>query len=110
MNIVSIYQLYKQYPIITTDSRNCPPDSIFIALKGESFNGNSFASQALEKGCAYAIVDEAEYANDAQNRVIIVDDCLKTLQELANYHRRQLATKIIGITGTNGKTDRKSVV
>ncbi len=110
MNVVSIYQLYKQYPIITTDSRNCPPDSIFIALKGESFNGNCFALQALEKGCAYAIVDEAEYANDAQNRVIIVDDCLKTLQELANYHRRQLATKIIGITGTNGKTTTKELI
>lgn len=110
MDIASIYQLHKQYPTITTDSRNCPSGSIFIALKGESFNGNSFASQALEKGCAYAIVDEAEYANDSQNRIILVDDSLKTLQQLANYHRRQLATKIIGVTGTNGKTTTKELI
>lgn len=110
MDIASIYQLYKQYPVVTTDSRNCPAGSIFIALKGESFNGNAFASQALEKGCAYAVVDEAEYANDPQNRIILVDNCLKTLQRLANYHRRQLGTKVIGITGTNGKTTTKELI
>lgn len=110
MDIASIYQLYKQYPTITTDSRNCPVGSIFIALKGESFNGNSFASQALENGCAYAIVDESEYVNDSQNRIILVDNSLKTLQQLANSHRRQLATKIIGITGTNGKTTTKELI
>lgn len=110
MNTVALYQLYKQYPVVTTDSRNCPAGSIFIALKGDSFNGNTFAAQALEKGCAYAVVDEAEYADKANERIILVDNCLKTLQQLANYHRKQLGTKVIGITGTNGKTTTKELI
>ena len=60
MDIKELYRLYQQHPVITTDSRDCPKDSIFLALKGASFNGNQFAAQALEKGCAYAIVDEKE--------------------------------------------------
>lgn len=110
MNIATLYQLYQQHPIVTTDSRDCPTGSIFIALKGESFNGNTFAAQALEKGCAYAVVDEAEYANDKDEKIILVDNCLKTLQQLANYHRKQLGTKVIGITGTNGKTTTKELI
>lgn len=110
MNIAALYQLYQQYPVVTTDSRNCPTGSIFIALKGESFNGNTFAAQALEKGCAYAVVDEAEYTNDKDGKIILVDNCLKTLQQLANYHRKQLGTKVIGITGTNGKTTTKELI
>ena len=110
MNIAALYQLYQQHPVVTTDSRNCPTGSIFIALKGESFNGNTFAAQALEKGCAYAVVDEAEYANDKDGKIILVDNCLKTLQQLANYHRKQLGTKVIGITGTNGKTTTKELI
>lgn len=110
MNIAALYQLYQQHPMVTTDSRNCPTDSIFIALKGNSFNGNVFAVQALEKGCAYAVVDEAEYTDKANERIILVDSCLKTLQQLANYHRRQLGTKVIGITGTNGKTTTKELI
>ncbi len=102
-----IYALYLQYPVIITDSRNCLPDSIFVALKGDNFNGNAFAQKALEQGCAYAIVDEAEYAGDS--RIILVNDCLKTLQDLANYHRKQFKGKVIGITGTNGKTTTKEL-
>ena len=93
---------------MTTDTRNCPEGSMFIALKGETFNGNMFARQALEKGCRYAVVDEAEYA-DAE-RIILVDDCLKTLQMLAREHRRALGTPIVGITGTNGKTTTKELI
>lgn len=110
MNIATLYQLYQQYPVVTTDSRNCPAGSIFIALKGENFNGNAFAAQSLEKGCAYAIVDEKKFADEKDKRIIVVDNCLKTLQQLANYHRKQLGTKIIGITGTNGKTTTKELI
>ena len=107
MDIQQIYRLYQQHPCITTDSRDCPQDSIFLALKGESFNGNQFALQALEKGCSYAIVDE-EVDNDP--RIIKVDDCLQTFKDLAREHRRQFDIPIIGITGTNGKTTTKELV
>ncbi len=107
MDIKSLYELYRKHPVVTTDTRNCPDSSIFIALKGESFNGNKFAAQAIEKGCAYAIVDEAEYATS--ENIILVNDCLQTLQQLANYHRSQLTIPVIGITGTNGKTTTKEL-
>jgi UDP-N-acetylmuramoyl-tripeptide--D-alanyl-D-alanine ligase len=108
MNIQQLYQLYREHPCITTDSRNCPQGSIFLALKGASFNGNEFAAQALEKGCAYAIVDEAPYAND--KRIILVEDCLQTYKDLAREHRRQFNIPVIAITGTNGKTTTKELV
>ena len=106
--ITDIYNLYLKHPVVTTDSRNCPPGSIFFALKGDNFNGNAFARKALEQGCAYAVVDEPEYADD--QRFILVDDCLKTIQDLANYHRKQFKGKVIGITGTNGKTTTKELL
>lgn len=110
MEISALYQIYLNCSAVTTDSRNCPEDSLFIALKGESFNGNAFAAQALHDGCAYAVIDEAKYAVKDDARYILVNDCLKTLQQLANYHRRQLGTRIIGITGTNGKTTTKELI
>ena len=97
---MELYSIFLQHPVICTDSRVCLTGSLFFALKGENFNANAFALSALEKGCAYAIVDEAEFAID--NRFILVDNVLKTLQQLAVHHRKQLGTKIIGITGTNG--------
>ena len=108
MEISTLYNYFKECGCVTTDTRNCPEGSMFIALKGETFNGNAFACQALEKGCRYAVVDEAKYA-DAEN-IILVDDCLKTLQALAREHRRQMGTRIIGITGTNGKTTTKELI
>ena len=108
MDIKELYKLYQQHPHITTDSRNCPQGSIFLALKGASFNGNQFAAQALEKGCAYAIVGEAEYQTD--DRIILVDDCLQTYKDLAREHRRQFDIPVIGITGTNGKTTTKELI
>ena len=108
MEISELYELFKQHPVVTTDSRDCPEGSIFFALKGASFNGNQFAATALEKGCAYAVIDEAQYATDP--RCILTDDCLHTLQQLARFHRRTLGTRIIGITGTNGKTTTKELV
>lgn len=110
MKLSALYQIFQRCSAVTTDSRHCPEGSLFIALKGESFNGNAFAAKALEAGCAYAVVDEPSYAPEGDARFILVDDCLKTLQELANYHRRQLGTRVIGITGTNGKTTTKELI
>ena len=110
MDIKELYDLYLQHPCITTDSRNCPKDSIFLALKGASFDGNKFAKAALEKGCAYAIIDEPAYAEADNDRLILVDDCLKTFKEIAREHRRNFQIPVIGITGTNGKTTTKELV
>ena len=105
---MELYEIFLEHPQITTDSRTCPAGSIFFALKGDNFNANEFAATALEKGCSYAVVDEVQYAVD--DRYIVVKDVLKSLQELANHHRQQIGTKIIGITGTNGKTTTKELI
>lgn len=110
MDITTLYQIFLSCTGVTTDSRNCPKGSLFIALKGDTFNGNAFASKALEAGSTYAVVDEAAYAPAGDIHYILVDNCLHTLQQLANYHRRQLGTRIIGITGTNGKTTTKELI
>lgn len=110
MDIHTIYQRFKECHGVTTDSRNCPQNSLFIALKGENFNGNVFAAKALETGCRYAIVDEQAYAPAHDSRYLLVDNALHTLQQLANFHRKQLGTRIIGITGTNGKTTTKELL
>ena len=110
MEVKDLYQIFLNHQEVTTDSRDCPEGSIFFALKGESFNGNQFAMKALESGCAYAVIDEADYLVEGDDRLILVEDCLKTLQLLANYHRRRLGTPIIGITGTNGKTTTKELI
>lgn len=110
MDITSLYRIFRECTCVSTDSRNCPQGSLFIALKGENFNGNAFAAKALEQGSAYAVVDEAEYAPAGNTHYILVENCLRTLQQLANHHRRQLGTCIIGITGTNGKTTTKELI
>lgn len=107
MEIAELYKCFMECGKVTTDSRNCPEGSMFIALKGETFNGNAFAAQALKQGCRYAVIDESEYAGEG---TILVDNCLLALQQLANYHRRQLKTPVIGITGTNGKTTTKELI
>lgn len=108
MEISELYKIFTEHPVVTTDSRDCPEGSVFIALKGESFDGNKFAEAALGQGCSWAVVDEPEYASDS--RCIVTDDCLKTLQHLARHHRRQFDIPVIGITGTNGKTTTKELV
>ena len=116
MDIKELYQLYQQHPCITTDSRNCPEGSIFLALKGASFNGNQFAVQALEKGCSYAIIDESDILDNPdcpenqKQHLILVNDCLQTYKELAREHRRQFDIPMVGITGTNGKTTTKELI
>ena len=110
MDIKELYKLYQQHPCITTDSRDCPEGSIFLALKGETFDGNKFAVTALEKGCAYAIVDDKAVIPADNDRLILVDDCLQTFKDLAREHRRQFDIPVIGITGTNGKTTTKELI
>ena len=110
MDSKELYKLYEQHPVITTDSRNCPKGSIFIALKGASFDGNKFAKTALEKGCSYAIVDETEYAEAGNEHIIFVDDALVAYKEIAREHRRTFQIPVIGITGTNGKTTSKELI
>ncbi|MBR5189072.1 MAG: UDP-N-acetylmuramoyl-tripeptide--D-alanyl-D-alanine ligase [Paludibacteraceae bacterium] len=107
MEIKELYEIYKAHPVVTTDSRNCPEGSIFFALKGETFDGNKFAVAAIEKGCAYAVVDDKEIVHP---QTILVDNVLDTLQALARYHREQLDIPFVGITGTNGKTTTKELV
>lgn len=110
MRISEIYEIYLKHPFVTTDTRNCPEGSIFFALKGDNFNGNLFAEEALNKGCAYAVVDEWKSGKGENPQVIVVSDVLKTLQQLANFHRRKLKIPIIAITGSNGKTTTKELI
>ena len=110
MEIKELYRLYQQHPCITTDSRDCPEGSIFLALKGESFDGNKFAKSAIEKGCAFAIVDDQSAIPAGDDRYIIVENCLQTFKDLAREHRRQFNIPVIGITGTNGKTTTKELI
>ncbi|MBR6036884.1 MAG: UDP-N-acetylmuramoyl-tripeptide--D-alanyl-D-alanine ligase [Bacteroidaceae bacterium] len=110
MDKKNLYELFLQHPTITTDSRNVPEGSLFFALKGETFDGNAYAKMALEKGAAYAVIDEKEYADENNERLILVDDVLVALQQLAKFHRVHLGTPIIGITGTNGKTTTKELI
>jgi len=108
MDISTLYAHYLQFPLVVTDTRQLQPDCLFFALKGSTFNGNDFASQALEAGAQYAIVDEQPETPD--ERYILVEDVLKTLQDLAAYHREHLKIPVIGITGTNGKTTTKELL
>ena len=102
-----LYNIFLQHPVITTDSRKIPEKSLFFALKGESFNGNDFALEAIQKGAAHSIVDEDKY--ETSPSCIVVEDVLYTLQELAKYHRQQFDIPVIAITGTNGKTTTKEL-
>ena len=108
MSIAEIYTLFLEHPRICTDSRHIVPDSLFFALKGPNFNGNSYAAEALEKGAAYAIVDEADFAGPG--RCILVPDALKCLQDLGTHHRRHSRATIIALTGSNGKTTTKELI
>lgn len=106
-SISDLYQLYLKYPVVCTDTRAITKGCLFFALKGDNFNGNLFAKEALKKGAAYAIIDEKTF-EEAQ--CILVDDALRSLQNLAKYHREQLRVPVIGMTGSNGKTTTKELM
>ena len=108
IEIEKLYEVYKQHPVISTDSRNIIPGSIFFALKGPAFNGNAFAEQAMGKGAAYAVIDEKNYQKN--DKCLLTDDVLSTLQVLANHHRHQMKIPFIAITGSNGKTTTKELI
>ena len=109
MNIEDIYRVFLKGKEITTDSRACAAGSVFVSLRGQTFNGNAFARKALEGGCSCAIIDDASYAVKGDKRYILVDDSLRTLQQLAYIHRERLGTPVIAITGSNGKTSTKEL-
>ena len=108
MNTKDIYQLFTQHPVISTDTRKIAADSLFFALKGDKFDANTFAEQAIAAGATYAIIDNPTY--QLGDKYILVDDVLTALQDLARYHRKQLAIPVIGLTGTNGKTTTKELI
>jgi UDP-N-acetylmuramoyl-tripeptide--D-alanyl-D-alanine ligase len=104
----ALYEIFRKHPSITTDSRNIQKGDLFFALHGPNFNANEFAADALKKGAAYAVVDDVRYQTDS--RILLCKDSLKTLQQLALYHRKQLRIPFIGITGSNGKTTTKELM
>lgn len=106
-SLEELYSLFQSHSVITTDTRHCPESSLFFALRGERFDGNAFALQALQAGCAFAVVDDPAVGGD--ERLLHVPDVLTTLQQLAALHRRTLGTPIVQITGTNGKTTTKEL-
>ena len=103
-----MYQLFLSTSGVCTDTRSIEKDCLFVALKGENFNGNTFAEEALKSGAKYAIVDEKEFQTN--ENILLVEDALKFLQKLALHHRRQFSIPIIGITGSNGKTTNKELM
>ena len=103
-----LYDIFREHPHISTDTRNIGADSIFFALRGATFDGNRFAAEALDKGAAYAVVDDPAAVTD--ERMVLVGDTLGALQELAREHRRRLAIPILAISGSNGKTTTKELV
>ncbi|WP_406824622.1 UDP-N-acetylmuramoyl-tripeptide--D-alanyl-D-alanine ligase [Pedobacter sp. KACC 23697] len=107
-NTETLYQHYLQHHIISTDTRNITPGCIFFALKGDLFNANEFAAEAIEKGAAFAVIDEEKYAQN--DRFLLVKDVLSSLQDLARHRRKQLNIPVIGLTGSNGKTTSKELV
>lgn len=123
MEIKELYSIFCKCGTVTTDSRTIRGGELFFALKGENFDGNEYASKALDAGAAYAVVNESapiashvsEYIGaEGRSRIIPVPDTLRTLQDLARYHREHVLgdehLTVIGITGTNGKTTTKELI
>ncbi|QOI98840.1 MAG: UDP-N-acetylmuramoyl-tripeptide--D-alanyl-D-alanine ligase [Flammeovirgaceae bacterium] len=108
MDIQKLYEIYRKSGKVSTDTRKIEPGSVFFALKGEKFDGNQFAGEALAKGAAYAVIDDPLY--NKGEHFVVVDDVLTALQQLARHHRQQLTIPVIGLTGSNGKTTSKELL
>jgi len=108
MKTEDLYRIYLKHPVICTDTRKITDSCLFFALRGDSFDANEFASQAIDHGAAYAIVDDKRYTSSG--RFLLVDDVLTALQQLSAFHRKQLKIPVIGITGSNGKTTTKELI
>lgn len=108
MRIADLYKTFLSSTGVSTDTRMITPGSVFFALKGPKFNANEFAADALNKGAAYAVVDQQAYVTN--DKCILVDDGLKALQDLARYHRSKLKIPFVALTGSNGKTTSKELV
>ena len=110
IDIERLYASFKQSSGVTTDTRQCKEGMMFFALRGENFDGNRYATEALGKGCSCVVVDNRDCLDEGNPQMIFVEDSLKALQQLARHHRRQLGTTIVGVTGTNGKTTTKELM
>ncbi|MGB5554024.1 MAG: Mur ligase family protein, partial [Flavobacteriaceae bacterium] len=108
MTIAHLHTLFLKHPVACTDTRKITEGCIFFALKGDNFDGNTYASEALKKGASFAVIDDDRYAESDQ--YIVFDDVLKTLQQLATFHRAYCKAKIISLTGSNGKTTTKELI
>jgi UDP-N-acetylmuramoyl-tripeptide--D-alanyl-D-alanine ligase len=108
MNIAQLHKVFLESNTVSTDTRKVIENDLFFALKGDNFNGNKFAADAIKKGARYVVIDEENYKTN--NKCILVDNVLETLQSLAKYHRNYLGTKIIALTGSNGKTTTKELI
>lgn len=108
MTIESLYTIYKQHPSVQTDTRKLKAGDIFFALKGDNFNGNQFAQQAIDAGAVCAVIDEPAF--EIPGKTVVVHDVLTTLQELAKHHREQFSIPFIAVTGSNGKTTTKELI
>ncbi|MFP4664460.1 MAG: UDP-N-acetylmuramoyl-tripeptide--D-alanyl-D-alanine ligase [Bacteroidales bacterium] len=104
----ALYEKLKECSGISTDSRSIINGSMFFALRGDNFDGNKFARQALDKGAKYAVIDNPDFQDS--DKMILTDDVLTTLQEMAGFHRKQMKAKLIAITGSNGKTTTKELI
>lgn len=109
VNIEQLYEIYREHPSVQTDTRKLKAGDLFFALKGLNFDGNAYAAAAIESGAALAVIDNAQYYTQP-GKMMLVEDVLQTLQELAQYHRQQLHIPFVAITGTNGKTTTKELV
>jgi UDP-N-acetylmuramoyl-tripeptide--D-alanyl-D-alanine ligase len=109
MEAKTLYSYFLKSSSVITDTRKIEKNALFFCLRGENFNGNKFAKEALRKGAAFVVIDDSEYFKE-NSQYILVEDCLKSLQELAKYHRLQFDIPVIGLTGSNGKTTTKELI